>query len=444
MTSDLLTSILEGGIRSPNFFNGRLLSSEDLNLEKTANRDACKRLARAIGDGVAFGLEVAETVGVSTHDRPVVTVMPGLAVNRRGKTLMLMNPTDISLVRSVESGAGATETFEDCKPPSSGVYVAGAGVYLLVVCPASSKEGRAPVSGLGNVAASCNSKYVWECLQFRLINIPLSDLDQTDTAHLRNRVAYECFGLNSAGYTSQLTDPFAAEEAEYGVLDGLRPNVLTDCDVPLALLYWTSAGGIEFIDLWSVRRRINPPPPFERWVTPAGSRRFSEGEAMILQFQEQASELVRSSKNPASLKASAYFDYLPPLGFLPLDAGSRWNGINPVNFFDGLTVREAFSTAGTYVPAKGRAIRDGIYIESARLSELTHDAMRYPPIDLSSRQMIWMYVVRENMQAIADKTVEFPRPFVVFVNGQMNYRGNARYDVNRWNYGNYSISTEEL
>ena len=49
----------DGGIRSVNFFNGRMLTGKDLSREQTARREADSRLGLAIGDGVAFGLEVA-------------------------------------------------------------------------------------------------------------------------------------------------------------------------------------------------------------------------------------------------------------------------------------------------------------------------------------------------------------------------------------------------
>lgn len=444
MANDLLTLILDGGIRSPNYFNGRLLSGEDLNLEKAANRDSRRRLGRAIGDGVAFGFEVAETTGVSTVNQPVVTVMPGLAVNRRGQTLMLTTKTDVSLVGSIESEEVSTQDFVGCMPPGSSSYVAGAGIYLLVTCPASGKEGRASVSGLGNQTASCNSRYLIESLQFRLLKMNVSDEDLADSAHLRNRTAYRCLGLTDPGYTSFITDPFGQHDTGYGLLDDLRPDVLTDCDVPLALLYWTSTGGIKFIDLWGVRRRITLPSADDGWLSVASARRVSEGEAMFLQFQDQITAMVQTASDPTALQASAYFDFLPPVGILPLDAGAKGKGVDPNIFFGGQTVRGIFSTTGTNVPSKGQSVRDGLYIEGARLSELVRDAIQYPPIDLSTKLLIWLYVVRENMQSVDNKTVAFPRPFAVFVSGYLHYCADARFDVNRWNYSNYSLAKREL
>src|SRR6185437_16904805 len=96
-STDLLTPIVDGAIKSIKFFNGRMLTGEDLTQEQKANREARDRLGRATGDGVAYGLEV--TVSPTTTS-PTVTVQPGLAVNRHGKALALHAPVDVSLAQT--------------------------------------------------------------------------------------------------------------------------------------------------------------------------------------------------------------------------------------------------------------------------------------------------------------------------------------------------------
>src|SRR5262249_37818078 len=146
----LTEAILDGGIRSINFFNGRLLSGEDLRQEQLAYHEGHRRLGQAIGSGIASGLEVSEALGVSTKAAPVVTVTPGLAINRHGEALALPTRTDVSLVRSVSPSTPTTTltaSFTPCDVGPSGSYVAGTGVYLLTIAPAVGSEGRAPVSG---------------------------------------------------------------------------------------------------------------------------------------------------------------------------------------------------------------------------------------------------------------------------------------------------------
>ncbi len=63
-STELLKPILEGGVRSINFFNGRMLSGEDLTREQAAQREWLGRLGRLCGGGVASGL------GASRRPRP--------------------------------------------------------------------------------------------------------------------------------------------------------------------------------------------------------------------------------------------------------------------------------------------------------------------------------------------------------------------------------------
>ncbi len=419
MASDLLTSILEGGIRSPNFFNGRLLSGEDLNMEKAANRDARRHLGRALGDGVAFGFQVVENADLSTIDRPVVTIMPGLAVNRRGQTLMLKTKTDVALAPSVETEEPAARAFYDCIPPSPDAYIAGGGVYLIVVRPAVEKEGRAPMSSLGDSSASCNAKNIVECLRFRLIKLDVSEEDLADVAHLRNRIAYKCFGLTDAGYTGNVSNPFGEHEPGYGMLDGMRLTSLTDCDVPLALIYWNTKDGIGFIDAWAVRRRITSPGWEEEWLPHLSTRRRKEGEAMFSQFQEQI-EAIRGKDQPiARIEAKSRFDYLPPVGIIPFST-PRTSGTFDMNFFNGL------------------AVRDPVFINGAKLQALICNSFSYPPIDLNSEEMIWLYRVRENGEAINKGKLALSNSYIVFSTGQIPYQGEAQFDLSYWDYGNYA------
>src|SRR5689334_7951386 len=129
------TPFLDGGIRSTNFFNGRLLSREDMHREQAAERAIHERLGRALGAGVVHGFEVtAQAIGGSSITDPVVTVRAGLAVNRHGQTVALDRDVDVSLLKPATAPAAATPgagAFGACKPAEEGVYVTGTGVYLL-------------------------------------------------------------------------------------------------------------------------------------------------------------------------------------------------------------------------------------------------------------------------------------------------------------------------
>jgi hypothetical protein len=64
-------------------------------------------------------------------------------------------------------------------------------------------------------------------------------------------------------------------------------------------------------------------------------------------------------------------------------------------------------------------------------------SMAYPPLDVNSEEMVWLYLVRENMQSIAASPTNPPRSYLVFARGELPFYGDARYDVSRWDYSNY-------
>ncbi len=143
MANNLLTPIVNNRTRSVNFFNGRLLTGEDLTAEQQANRVAHSLLGQAAGAGVAYGLEVSESATLSQVASPVLSITRGLAVNSNGGTLLMDSDTDISLVRPASPASGGSSVFAECLPMQSGVYIAGAGVYLLTIGPASATQGLA-------------------------------------------------------------------------------------------------------------------------------------------------------------------------------------------------------------------------------------------------------------------------------------------------------------
>jgi hypothetical protein len=406
--------ILDGGIRSINFFNGRLLSARDLTREQSANREADRRLGQAVGEGIAYGLEVSKSIA-STQQSPVVTVEAGLAINRTGQTLMLSAKTEVALVRQATPGPGNTDPFSECAPLQSGTYVAGAGVYLLTIAPAQGTEGRAATHSLESASVSCNTDTTVNAVQFRLIQLDqqISAAEMLDQSKLRNLIAYKCFGVDS---TSKFpVDPFTTNLEKYGLLDDLRPTWLTECEVPLSILYWTLVDGIKFIDLWSVRRRLARRVTDKTWSFLTSERTTREGEAMYLQFQSQLKDLG-SGLSPSQVKAKDHFKYLPAAGLLPVGGG---NGFDYETFFNEITIRQP------------------IFIEGAQLRPLFQESFEYPPVETSSGVVYYLYIVRENAQSSLAGALS-TQTYMVFASGHTPYRGEARYDVHHWNFGNFS------
>jgi hypothetical protein len=419
MTRQIAEAILDGGIASVHFFNGRLLTAEDLTQEQAANRAWRLRLGQALGDGVARGLGVVRGPG-DARLTPVVTVTPGLAVNRLGETVALDTPVDLSLVGADPAAAAApgdgtdASDFSCCQPPQSGTYVSGAGVYLLTIQPARGPTGRVPVNGLDTATVSCNIRSDLEGVRFRLVPLNLDPDELADADRLRNRVAHECLG--TAEVRAAWVDPVNAPLTYYGLLDSLRPDRLTDADVPLALVDWTEDDGIRSLDAWAVRRRLTRPSAVDPWGQPLGDRRRAEAEAALLQFQDHARDLV-AGPAPDALQALDHFRFLPPAGVLPLGGLGGSRGFRLTTFFQGLT---------TLPP---------VVIEGARVESLLTASLAYPPFDLAEKELIRLYVVRQNLQP---GPAGVAPPFAVFASGHVPFHGQARYDVARWGYANYS------
>jgi hypothetical protein len=318
---DLEQAILDSELRYVNFFNGRLLTGGDLSAEQAANRACSRHLGLAVGAGVAYGLEVSISPGSLTTDA-LVDVAAGLAVNRDGQTLRLESKQTVALVRPPDQLSTAGCVFADCQPLAAGTTLSSAGYYLLTIAPTSARDGLAPASGLGNGIANCNSRYLVDGVQFRLL--PLN-VTQSDNPNLeRNSVAYQCFGLPALGPGDFLDEASGAGPLlVYGVEALVPAGRLTEQDVPLAVIEWTP-NGLGFIDQWSVRRRVTRPDASGRWGYFAGDRRVSEGEAMFLQFQEQFATLETGTSPPQGLTANSHFRFLPPGGVLPDPDGTFW------------------------------------------------------------------------------------------------------------------------
>jgi hypothetical protein len=424
MATGLFTPVLNDRTRAPYFFNGRLLTGEAMTDEQRAQHAAHELLAQGLGDGIAYGLQAAIATGVSTLDAPVIAVKAGAAINRKGELLFLKENAEVQLTRPAHASQPPKVLFTSCQPPQQGTYVADAGVYLLTVSSIAAGDGLAPVSGLGTATQSCNVKYRVDAVQFRLIELPVASDALSDTARLRNRVAYECFGVD--GFDDFALDALESRQDPATLLDRLRPDSLTDCDVPLAVLYWTATGGIQFVDMWSVRRRLTR--TLRAATFPALSdTRLAAAEAMMLQLDEQLAAMAAAGGLHSAVSGKTAFRYLPPAGVIPLQVTGK-PGVNVAQFFTGKTTRGP------------------VHFGGAALAALLRASAEYPPVDLDAEEMIWLYFCAENMKAAnaPPSGATRPQPYVVFANGHIPYVANARFDLSLWDYSNYALAVPAI
>jgi hypothetical protein len=463
--------IVENGIKNTNFFNGRLLSAEDLQVEQQARRRYDAIMGQAVGPGVLQGLEVSLD-GSSAGDGIVdlIRIRAGTCVNAEGLALDLPRAVQVGIRQQPVS----TEAGADFIPCTMQQFVpTNTGFYLFLLSPASSYRGSAPYSGLGQGGriSGCGKRYKMEGVQLRMVKAALDTalgvspadaaavkklVDVTNLTPdqsmplpklslLRSRAAALFLGVSTAEEFA--SDPYRRETVNeslqsacecYGLAERMvaaPAKSVTAEDVPLALVYWTNRGAC-FVDNWAVRRRTVQPFRREHWGYAFGGRRQCEGEAMVLQFQAQLDDLLKGENGfsskvlPASLTAQDYFAWLPPAGLLKVAEAVDDEGIQLGTFFKNMKVREL------------KKKEDPLYIEGAGLDGLLREALAYPPMgaeimdpdcgDPEQKEMVWVYHVRENERvAKADR-------YLAFANGHIPYRGEARFDVNYWDYANYA------
>lgn len=462
MAVNLNVPVLQGGILNTNFFNGRILSAEDLTAVQSANAQQHRQLGRALGDGVAWGFGV--TLGDNSDPtQPVLHITSGLAFNRKGDAAALASDVDLTLVTSLDVQNAGAGLFAACQPPKTTVPT-NLDCYILTVSPASGFQGSAPMTASSNAgfASQCASAFAVEGIQFGLLPLGVTGSSDTTTlagqatqlygtlrplfvqlagltgaaalalqaqiaptlSQFRNVVAHLCFGTDSlAGFAANPLPASGGKStyATYGALDALRAQgYLTDCAAPLALVYWTAAG-IQFVDTWAVRRPLISAAASLAWPLFTGRRRPAEGLAMFLQFQNQIADLPATLGNASTgtVSANSYFRYLPPAGLIPIINGGSPAGFDYLEFFTN------------------RTYWGPVFAEGAKIDSLVTQSAVFPPIDLNQQEMLWLYSVRENREAIDNNPAAAPQEYLIFANGQTAFQGKARFDLTYWNYANF-------
>ena len=415
MAVELLTLIPNEETRRLNFFNGRLLSGDDLTAEQHSHRAMHELLGRAVGDGVVRGLEVALVEEASTPAVPVLRVASGYALNRRGEALVLDDDVDARLTVQPppRPSAAGPPVFSECTPPQETAYLTNTGIYVLTLCSKQTGEGMTPFGGLTDLPRRCNMRWIVDAVTFRLVPLQATPALLANLSLARNLVAYECLGALLRQQWA--ADPTARAPLPRPLLEQSRD--LTDCDVPLAILYWTQAEGMRFIDMWAVRRRCAAggiDPDDAVW----SSRALAISEAMQRQFDDHLRDIERIALDPETVEARSHFRFLPPAGILPLTTGVLRH-FTAEAFFRGATVHQP------------------LYLEAGDVQAVFRAAVDAPPIDLTSPHFLWLYFVRANRQTRAHGGAGVPRHYVLFAAGDVPFFANSRFNRSHFDYSNF-------
>lgn len=443
-TAELLQPILTAGIRTTHFFNGRVLTAEDLRREQEASRARDALLGTAVGDGVVSGLEV--TIASDPSGAPalagdpastLVQVTRGFALARTGDPIHLAADTTVRLVPAAEAARADAGLFAQCGLPSA--TLTNPGLYVLAIQAASGFDGSAPqVSMQGNgLATRCVKGMAVAGASLRLAPLLLDEagtgtaaasvaqlaaqvearLAQLSSAtgtsraalevqldrelsRLRNMAAHLCLG--SAHSVSVAASPFADERGDaptlqHGAVDAMRQaKLLSDGEVPIALLGWTRRG-VEFVDWWAVRRPVLPAAVTRAWAPFASPRRAVEGMAAMWQFQQHIDDLLQSSRSGSTLAAMVardWFRWLPPAGFVPIRGSGVTRAFEAAAFFNGMAELPTSQVNGAW------------------LASLVREAALLPPIDLDARPPVQVYRARENFPAASGGNAS--PPYVAF------------------------------
>jgi hypothetical protein len=318
------------------FFNGRLLSAEDLQREQTARESGQSQLARLLGCGIASGLEIT-----GKHGETVLTIGTGVGITPSGGVIAIDTiELDLAAIGQRNRSGG----FSDCLAAMSALSQVAGGLYLLVLTPTWLASGRATTT-LGEVGA-CNRKLEQPAVRARLLamkepaDVPGASGKPGETEEagkardtLRNRAAHSLLAPEDPEtiilQTTATTGGSGAATRMVGWLPEGRVPALTADDLPLAVVYLSASATIDWCDGDAAQRRLAPPPGL------AGDRFWREShtiemEAFARQFVAQFSD----QQAAAVEDIAGVYAFLPPVALVTrqwlelLVKGFRLAGLN--------------------------------------------------------------------------------------------------------------------
>ncbi|MFL5625163.1 MAG: hypothetical protein ACJ788_06145, partial [Ktedonobacteraceae bacterium] len=169
--SQFLDTDFNGGLQAPHYFNGRLLTAEDLKTDQDAVLTRQSWLGKASGYGIIDGFMVSKV------DNTSLRVSAGLGLNHQGQVIHLPGDITLHLVIQPTNNAPVDDAgrFKDCdfSATGGGTGVMTDGAYLLTAIPASRLDGLVPMKAAAGSTTppGCASKWEVEGLQFKAIRL---------------------------------------------------------------------------------------------------------------------------------------------------------------------------------------------------------------------------------------------------------------------------------
>ncbi|MBL8165364.1 MAG: hypothetical protein JNJ61_25500 [Anaerolineae bacterium] len=315
---NIVSKIIEPltGIKVPHYVAGRLLTPDDLKADQAATlrRDAI--LGQAVGYGIIDGFWVTAEYPNGGTEKVLLKISSGTAITYAGELLQLHSDEGHSFpVREDVPNSPIFQPFKEV------------GAYLLTVGLAQESIGSVPTFGIESTTKKrrisrwddnngCTEQWLIDGLQFKLFYLGRS-FQNSVSSKTRSHLAHWCFGGGSnAGHPFDPVQGLPGIETNAQLL-GLDPKR----DLPLAVFHWTN-NTIEFVDNWSVRRRlVRPDIPHTAHFNGSilSDSIAAMSEARLLQFQNQLGDVLEDVADGETFNAYSYFDYLPPAGYLPVE-----------------------------------------------------------------------------------------------------------------------------
>ncbi|HEY0543222.1 MAG TPA: hypothetical protein VGD53_33005 [Actinoallomurus sp.] len=283
-----------------NYFDGKFLRADDLELEQRAHRSLVHLSNQAGGPGVVHGFDL------SAASAGALTLTGGLAIDPLGRVLYLPEPVEVPVADLLAPApataadpvpAGPAAAFAPCGPGVPTVdapLVEGVQLYVIALAHAEALCGHEEVFGRlcqQGCATAADRPYRNEGVAVLLQPLPLGLLDPVTggvsftEAHLRSRVAAAWFAQERTARGSWLSAPALGAAGWCQGAQGPAGTV-----VPVGVLAWRSSG-VVFVDPWMVRRERIEPPARRYWSGRLEARPWPDFLAQVLQFQCQLAGL---------------------------------------------------------------------------------------------------------------------------------------------------------
>jgi hypothetical protein len=289
-----------------NYYDGKFLRADDLDVEQSYFRQLTWLSNVAGGSGVVYGFDVDQ------GDGDTISLSAGLAVDPTGHVLLLPQAVTLDVQTLIDdterlrtlilARSGLTRgEFSDCiaesvstAPPTTTVTETP-GFYLITIAPAEALCGEDYVYGTLCEEACATSVQRPRRLDGIAVRawpftprapLPTSTAVTITPLHLRSRLASARFADETVDFQSLLTE---ADLHTTVWCHGACPPGAND--VPLGVLARSGATTL-FVDEWTARRELIETPPRRYWAGRMGMRPLAVFLAHVLQFQCQLRDVL--------------------------------------------------------------------------------------------------------------------------------------------------------